>query len=90
MFPGGWGMKFKFFRFFLNFLDLKRSKNDQVYIQMVKFEFKRTNQEATPHYRPLTPAMDGSAGGSARPGFNAGATARSGQTIGLTPALTST
>jgi hypothetical protein len=39
---------------------------------MVEFEFKQTNQDVSPHYRPPTPA----AGGSARPGSSVGATVR--------------
>jgi hypothetical protein len=32
-------------------------------IQTIKFEFKQTNQETTPRYRPPAPAAGGSAGG---------------------------
>jgi hypothetical protein len=34
---------FEFFRFFSKYLDLKRLKNDQIYIQMIKFVFKPSN-----------------------------------------------
>jgi hypothetical protein len=37
-------------------------KNGQIYIQTIKFESERINQEVTPRYRPLAPAMDGSTG----------------------------
>jgi hypothetical protein len=33
---------------------------------MGKYEFKRTNQEAPRHYRPLAPAVGGSEGGTAQ------------------------
>jgi hypothetical protein len=33
---------------------------------MVEFEFKWTNQETTPHYRPPTLAAGGSVGGTTR------------------------
>jgi hypothetical protein len=32
---------------------------------MVNFEFKWTNQNMTPHYRPPAPAINDSAGGTA-------------------------
>jgi hypothetical protein len=60
--------------------------NNQNRIQTVIFKFKRTNQEATPHYCPLAPTVGSSAGGSARPGFNTRVAARSGQAIGMQPA----
>jgi hypothetical protein len=50
---------------------------------MFTFKFKWTNQDATPHYRPPALAVGGSAGGNAQPNSNTGATARSGQAIGL-------
>jgi hypothetical protein len=34
---------------------------------MVKFKFKRINQEMTPRYRPPVPVADSSAGGTAHP-----------------------
>jgi hypothetical protein len=43
IFIGGWGTKFNFFRIFLNFLDIKQLKYDQIYIQIVEFIFKRLN-----------------------------------------------
>jgi hypothetical protein len=44
---------------------------------MTGFEFKRTNQEATPHYHPPAPAAGGSAGSTDRAGSNTGGTTRS-------------
>jgi hypothetical protein len=49
---------------------------------MIKFKFKRINQEVTSHYRPLVPAV----GSTARLGYNADATIRSGQVVALPPA----
>jgi hypothetical protein len=60
VFIGGWGMKFKIFRFFLNFLD----PNGQICMQTIKFEFKWINQELTTHYCPPAPVAGGSAGGT--------------------------
>jgi hypothetical protein len=57
------------------------SLNGQIHIQTINFEFKRTNQEATPHYSPPT----SSTGGSARPGPNAAGTTRSDQAASPTP-----
>jgi hypothetical protein len=54
---------------FLNFLSPNGKKrlvfnlNGQIRIQTIEYEFKQINQEMTPHYRPPTPATDGSAGG---------------------------
>jgi uncharacterized protein YsxB (DUF464 family) len=48
---------------------------------MVKFEFKQTNQEAPPHYRPPAPVV----GGSAQPDPSVGGTSRAGQVVGLPP-----
>jgi hypothetical protein len=56
-------------------------KTASISVQTIGFEFKRTNKEAIPHYRPSAPT----AGGSARPGSNAGANARSGQAIAMPP-----
>jgi hypothetical protein len=47
---------------------------------MVKFKFKRINQEALYHYRPSAPTADGSAGGTVRPGSSADGTVRPDQT----------
>jgi hypothetical protein len=58
------------------------NSNGQIRIQTVKFEFKRTNQEAPPHYRPSA----STAGGTARLSSNAGATVLSGQAVALSPA----
>jgi hypothetical protein len=41
------------------------SLNGQIHIQTIKFEFKQTNQDATPHYRLPAPAAGRSAGGTA-------------------------
>jgi hypothetical protein len=57
------------------------SSNGQIHIQTINFEFKRTNQEATPHYSPPT----SSTGGSARPDPNTGGTTRSDQAASLAP-----
>jgi hypothetical protein len=46
----------------------------RIHIQTIKFEFKRTNQELTAHYRPSAPVAGNSASGTAQPGFRAGAT----------------
>jgi hypothetical protein len=65
-------MKFDFFikkSDFFSHNDKKRpvfSSNDQIHIQIVKFEFKRTNQEAPRHYLPPPSASGGSAGGIAQ------------------------
>jgi hypothetical protein len=56
-------------------------KNSQICIQTVKFEFKWTNKEATPHYRPPQVVP---------PNSSASATARTRQAIGLAPAQAST
>jgi hypothetical protein len=55
---------------FLEFFGPQNSKkqlnlysNDQICIQMIKFKFKWTDQQTTPHYRPLSPVVSGSAGG---------------------------
>jgi hypothetical protein len=55
VFTGGWGTKFKCFRIFRASNHPKQSNlysNNQIYIQTVRFEFKRTNQEVTHRYRP--------------------------------------
>jgi hypothetical protein len=57
---------------------------------MVEFEFKWTNQEATPHYCTPAPVASGSAASIAWPGFNTGATLRARQVKTLTPTLSST
>jgi hypothetical protein len=54
---------------FLEFLT-KMIKNDKIYIKMVKFIFKRTNQELTTCYRLIQPgpiATSSGAGGTAQP-----------------------
>jgi hypothetical protein len=93
VFIGGWGTKFIFFRTVFEFFGPQTVKkqsnlysNSRFRIQTVEFEFKWTNQEATPHYRPSAPVAGGNAGGSARPGSNAGSTARSDQAVALPPA----
>jgi hypothetical protein len=82
------GYEIYFFRFFTS-NDKKWSNlylNGQICIQTIEFEFKRTNQETIPHYRPSALAAGSSVGGTVRPGSNAGGTTRSGQAVGLTPA----
>jgi hypothetical protein len=37
------------------------SANDQIHIQMVKFKFKQTNQNASRHYQLPAPTVGGSA-----------------------------
>jgi hypothetical protein len=64
------GYKIYFFRIFRIFFGPQNSQkqlnlysNSQIYIQMIKFKFKWTGQQTTPHYRPLVPVVSGSAGG---------------------------
>jgi hypothetical protein len=60
-------MKFIFLEFFISH-GKKQSNlysNSQICIQTIEFEFKRINQDATPHYRSPAPAIDGSAGDTA-------------------------
>jgi hypothetical protein len=64
-------MKFEFFGIFWSSNDQNDyffNSNGQICIKMIKFEFKRTNQETTPRYHPPTLAMGGSAGDTACPG----------------------
>jgi hypothetical protein len=52
------GYEIYFFRFFLNFLELKRSKTIKFIFKQsnsysdIQLKFKWTNQHMTPHYRP--------------------------------------
>jgi hypothetical protein len=58
-----------FFQFFLSQMIKKWSNlysNGQIYIQTIKFKFKRTNQKLSTYYRPPTPVSDGSTGSTAR------------------------
>jgi hypothetical protein len=59
VFIGWWGMKFKVFKIFWSPNSQETtsffSTNGRIRIQMVEFEFKRTNQEVTPHYCPPAP-----------------------------------
>jgi hypothetical protein len=48
IFIGEWGTKFIF-------LISNGQKNDQIYIQTIRFEFKRINQKLITHYRPPAP-----------------------------------
>jgi hypothetical protein len=75
------GVRNLFFRIFrpqtINRLNLY--SNDQIRIQTIKFEFKRTHQQATPHYHP--PAQRwvvSSASGNARASSNTDDIAHSG------------
>jgi hypothetical protein len=58
---------------------------------MIKFEFKRINQELTSHYHPLAPMAGGSVNGTARFDSSADGTTWSDQTLPLPfdPAATS-
>jgi hypothetical protein len=44
---------------FLDFFNLKWSKDDQIYIQTIKFRFKQINQKLITHYRPPAPVTGG-------------------------------
>jgi hypothetical protein len=60
---------FDFLEFFGSQMVKTRSNlylNDQIHVQTIKFEFKRTNQKLTAHYHPPTPEPGGSTGSSAR------------------------
>jgi hypothetical protein len=56
---------------FLDFIIFLDIKNGQIRIQMIKFKFKRINQDATPHYRRPAPAT----GSTAQLGSDVGGTA---------------
>jgi hypothetical protein len=79
IFIGGCGMKFNFFRIIFEFFGPQMIKNDQIYIQMIKFVFKRSNSNLNGSirrrhliiaHRPQRREV--SLGGSARPGSNMG------------------
>jgi hypothetical protein len=53
------GYEIYFLDFFYIFLP-QTIKNNQIYIQMIEFEFKQINQNVTSHYHPPTLAMDSS------------------------------
>jgi hypothetical protein len=62
------GRNLKFLEFFQIFWSpngqtwLVFSLNGRIRIQMVKFQFKRTNHESSRYYRPSAPLVGGSAG----------------------------
>jgi hypothetical protein len=67
---GGRNFRFLgFFQIFWSHNDKKQlvfSSKGQIHIQTIKFEFKRTNQDATSHYHLSAPTAAGSAGDTAR------------------------
>jgi hypothetical protein len=64
--------------------------NGQIHIQMIKFKFKRTNQELTVHYRPSAPVAGGSVDDTTRSGSSADGTVRSRRALPLPPDPTAT
>jgi hypothetical protein len=82
-------MKFNFLEFFIS-NGKKQSNlysNSQIHIQMIKFKFKRINQDATPHYRSPAPVINDSAGDTIQPNSITNATAHIRDNPGSCPAL---
>jgi hypothetical protein len=69
IYRGGQNLQFLGFFLFFSHNGKKRlvfSSNGQIRIQMIKFQFKQTNQKLPRYYRPPTPAAGGSADANAR------------------------